>query len=51
MTVISADVESDSDRFTVAVASSATVAFRWTLPKPESSAVIVYAPGGTDGKR
>ena len=51
MTVISAVVDSASDRFTCAVESSVTVARFWTLPKPASSAVTVYGPGGTLGKR
>ena len=51
MTVISAVVDSDSDRLTVAVASRVTRAFRSTLPKPESSAVTEYWPGGIAGNR
>ncbi len=51
VTVISAVVDSDNDRFTVAVASRVTRAFRSTLPKPESSAVTEYWPGGIAGNR
>ncbi len=51
VTVTSAEVERFSCRLAVVVASSVTVAFFSTAPKPSSRAVTVYLPGTRFRKR